>query len=102
LAAEGMKPLDVALQVMRLRFAADPNDPEAAKIAMQIAPYFHQRFAPTDQPAVAHKEQQMLPLFDRLDELRAPALGKKDRARLDAEKAGEGTDWGDDLIPKPN
>ena len=33
------------------------------------------------------------------DSWREPALGKKNRAPLHAEKAGQCTDWGNDLVP---
>jgi hypothetical protein len=95
-----MKPLDVMLEAMRNYCRLGQWD-KATDVAAKLAPHFHQRLVPTDQPAVPHKEQEFLPLFDSS---RTPALGKKDRARLDAELAGRGTDWGDDLnvSDKPN
>lgn len=82
---------------MRERFAKDSTDPEAARLAVQIAPYLHQKFAPTNHATVAHNEQVLLPLFDGLYLPRTSSLGKKEQAAIDAEGAGYGTDWGDDL-----
>ena len=101
--ASTMGPMDIALAVIRERFAANPNDIEAAKLAVNLAGYFIQKLRATDQPAAPHPEQKLLdpPLFGD----RKPTLvGKKNRAQAEAMRAGEGADWGDDLASdaKPN
>lgn len=37
--------------------------------------------------------------FDRADETPTRKLGKKEQAEMEAATAGEGSEWGDDLIP---
>ena len=104
LAGEGPKPLDVALRAMRALDAAGEHE-KAAAIAVKIAPFFYQKFSATDQPAKPHAEQSMLPLWELKPkaETAEPALGKKVAARLEAETAGVGTEWGDLLKPdRPN
>jgi|HubBroStandDraft_6_1064221.scaffolds.fasta_scaffold175273_1 hypothetical protein len=101
--AAAMGPMDIALSVIRERFAANRNDIEVAKLAVQIAGYFIQKFRATDQPAAPHPEQKLLdlPLFS---DHKPTSAGKKEQAQAAALTAGAGTDWGDDLATdaKPN
>jgi len=101
IAAGGDTPLDILLWAAR-QAKADGDVDRARQAARDAAPYFHQRFSPTDQLATPHKEQGMLPLFPQHH--RPPeSVGKKEQAQRDAETAGAGTDWGDDLqLAKPN
>ncbi len=97
-AGDGLKPLDVMLAVMPMRYERKQWD-KAVDIANKLAPYFSQKFAATDQPAQPHPEQGLLPLFEAA---KTAALGKKEQAALAAAAAGAGTDWGDDLAGPPN
>jgi hypothetical protein len=88
-AADGMRPLDIMIGIMRRYYSEERFD-------KALAPYFSQKFAPTDQPAVPHLEQGV-PLFAKSAERRSHVPGQKELALLDAERAGEGTEWGDDF-----
>lgn len=94
--AGGLAPIDIMLQAARSLFA-DGKYTEASLVAARVAPYIHQRFAPTDQRAKPHDDQGMLPLFSV--DASEGHLGKKQQAQVDAERAGSGSDWGDDLKP---
>ncbi len=99
--AAGDTPLDVGLRIMRK--AEAEGDLKLALQAMKAcAPFIHQRFSPTDQPAKPHVEQAILPLWESKPKA-APEPGKKEAARIEAETAGVGTEWGDLLKPdRPN
>ena len=99
LLADGQTPLDVGLAAMRVLFESGKTE-EAGTLAVKLAPYFHQRFAPTDQQPKPHREQDMLPLFGRDPQKGPEPVGKKELAQREAETAGVGTDWGEDLLPK--
>lgn len=99
--AGGDTPLDILLWAAR-QAKAEGDVERATKAAQAAAPYIHQRFSPTDQPAKPHPEQSILPLWESKPKADA-APGKKEQAQLAAETAGAGTDWGDLLKPdRPN
>jgi hypothetical protein len=93
--AIGMKPLDIMIAIMRRYYSEERLD-QALEAAKALAPYFSQKFAPTDQPAVPHLEQGLRCSPISRTPVAAPR-GKKELALLDAERGGEGTEWGDDF-----
>ncbi|RBP08522.1 hypothetical protein DFR50_1253 [Roseiarcus fermentans] len=94
-------PLSVGLRAMR-QLEAEGKAEKAGALAVRLARYFQQPFAPTDQAARPHPEQGILPLWESKAKP-APTPGKKEIARQEAETAGEGTEWGDLLRPdRPN
>ena len=68
-AADGMKPLDIMIAIMRRYYSEERFD-------KALAPYFSQKFAPTDQPAVPHLEQGV-PLFANQPNAGRSAPGQK-------------------------
>ena len=97
----GRQPLEVLLLVMD-KALEDGDWKTAREAAKDAAPYIHQKFSATDQPAKPHPEQAILPLWESKPKAEA-APGKKETARLEAETAGQGTEWGDLLNPdRPN
>jgi hypothetical protein len=98
---EPSDPLSVALRAMHA-LEASGDLVGAARIATRLAPYFAPRLPLTAQPVVPHPAQPLLPIFN--DPASSSAVGKKERAAIAAQSAGEGTDWGDDLASdaKPN
>ena len=98
---EPSDPLSVALRAMHA-LEASGDLAGAARIATRLAPYFAPKLPATSKPVAHHPEQPILPGFD--ESARPGAVGKKDRAQAEAMRAGEGTDWGDDLATdaKPN
>jgi len=66
--------------------ATDRNHPKCASAAM---------FWPKGRAGWRERDQTPVDDFDRMPE----PLGKKAQANKDAETAGVGTDWGDDLTP---
>ncbi|HTR14723.1 MAG TPA: hypothetical protein VMI72_16085 [Roseiarcus sp.] len=94
-------PLSIALRAAR-KLEQEGKTEKAAALAIRLARYFNQPFSPSDQAAKPHPEQGILPLWESQPKSRG-TLGKKAAAQLDAETAGQGTDWGDLLQPdRPN
>ncbi len=94
-------PLSVGLRAMR-KLEAEGKVEKAGALAVKLARYFAQPFAPTDQSAKPHAEQGILPLWESKPKAPEP-VGKKEAAQQAAETAGIGTDWGDLLKPdRPN
>jgi hypothetical protein len=74
-AAEGMKRLDIMIAIMRRYYSEEMFD-KALEAAKALAPYFSQKFAPTDQPTVPHLELR-LPLFANQPNAGRSARGKR-------------------------
>ena len=72
-AADGMKPLDIMIAIMRRDYSEERFD-KALEAAKALGPYF--KFAPTDQPAVPHLEQGV-PLFANQPNAGRSAPGQK-------------------------
>ena len=70
--ANGNTPLDIMLAAMRELFAQKQYS-EAAMIAQRAAPYVHQKFTATQEPAKRHPEQVMQ--ADLFDQHRSPPNG---------------------------
>src|SRR5271168_1245821 len=68
-AADGMKPLDIMIAIMRRYYSEERFDKALAR-------YFSQKFAPTDQSAVPHLEQG-LRLFANQPNAGRSAAGQK-------------------------
>jgi hypothetical protein len=73
--ANGMKPLDIMIAIMRRYYSEERLD-QALEAAKALTLYFSQKFAPTDQPAVPHLEQG-LPLFANQPNAGRSARGQK-------------------------
>jgi hypothetical protein len=95
IAASSLSPLDVMRDAMAT-FVAQGKLADAVDVAKAMAPYIHPKVPLANQQARPHSSQDFLPGFGGDGDDRS-RLGKKEIARDAADRAGEGTDWGDDL-----